>query len=318
MRKTNFLYLFYFISLFNLNCKDEEINPDKIIFEISTTDNPVLKTVVKGILYSNNIYFIFPHGTEFSNFVVSLQHSEEEIYLNGNIVPSKFNLDFNESNIIRINSGVHSGNYQVVPLIAPENLSILVLGNSITKTVPDEEPEWHGDWGMAASKAENDYVHLLIKWTEEFIPYADFQTYSISWFERDYWNTDYTILNRYSDPCYDVIIMRISENIADEQVYERNFKYHYNKFITTISCMHTNIICTNSFWERTNSEQIIFNTAIENGYFYIDIGDIYRKKGNTAIDEFKNRDIGIHPSDAGMKEIAELIFPYLILAASIE
>ena len=42
-----------------------------------------------------------------------------------------------------------------------ETGKILFLGNSITRHGPSQAVGWSGDWGMAASAREKDFVHLV-------------------------------------------------------------------------------------------------------------------------------------------------------------
>ena len=51
------------------------------------------------------------------------------------------------------------------------DIRILFWGASTTKHQPNASLGWYGDWGMAASAEENDYVHKLVSYLEkEFYP----------------------------------------------------------------------------------------------------------------------------------------------------
>ena len=61
--------------------------------------------------------------------------------------------------------------YPPLPLAGPQGIAsktdrIVFLGNSITLHGPAETVQWAGNWGMAASEQDKDYVHIMANsWT---------------------------------------------------------------------------------------------------------------------------------------------------------
>ena len=47
------------------------------------------------------------------------------------------------------------------------DLNVLVWGASLAKHPPAENLYWYGNWGMAASKEENDFIHRLVYYLEQ-------------------------------------------------------------------------------------------------------------------------------------------------------
>ena len=63
---------------------------------------------------------------------------------------------------------------------------VLFFGNSITRHEPNPSLGWYGDWGMAASREENDYVHTLVSMLQAAGDNVDYCIAQLAEWERDY------------------------------------------------------------------------------------------------------------------------------------
>jgi len=110
---------------------------------------------------------------------------------------------------------------------------ILFVGNSITIHDPEESIGWYGQWGMAASKKENDYVHLLMKKILQKHIDSSYCICHVSKWEAQY-KTGHTLFNLYKDARdfdADVIIARFVENCPLDEFNKVQFKKEYSSFI---------------------------------------------------------------------------------------
>jgi len=150
---------------------------------------------------------------------------------------------------------------------------ILIVGNSITAHGPAPEIGWYGDWGMAASKPDSDYVHLLSKDLKSRYDAFQFKILYGVPFEQNYKSYDFSQVSEGVSFKPDLIIMRIGENsnVTDEKV----FKEKYDQLIKTLrGGSHAKVICTTSFWPgREVVVQAIKTVAISNKYDLVDIGE---------------------------------------------
>jgi len=69
--------------------------------------------------------------------------------------------------------------------------NVVILGNSITFTPSNPVGEWKGNWGMAASAADSDFVHRLAVSFRKFVPSCKVTARNIAEFELYYNNYDF-------------------------------------------------------------------------------------------------------------------------------
>lgn len=187
-------------------------------------------------------------------------------------------------------------------------IKILFLGNSITVNRPDPEIGWYGDWGMAASADDKDYVHLLIerlKSDSKLI--INFKIQNIAYWERKFNDTsNFKALKDYNA---DIIIFRLGENVDENYARENNYQLALTSLIDFFETDSTKgIVVTNNFWNNPYKDNVQKVVALTNNYNFVDISSLDREPNNHAYNDFEHGGVAAHPSDFGMENIAKILF----------
>lgn len=192
--------------------------------------------------------------------------------------------------------------------------NVLILGNSITRHGPAPQIGWYGDWGMAASSIDEDFVHILIKKFKAENPDANVDFKNISDFERGYWNYDYSKLDSLKSIKHDLIIFRIGENVQDADLNKYDFKSSY---IFVMEYFKQNnpsvkIIIASSFFNNERVETLINDAGREKNLPVVNLSSLSKDVSNTAAGIFSDPGVASHPSDKGMEAIANKIWDEII------
>ncbi len=187
---------------------------------------------------------------------------------------------------------------------------ILIVGNSITRHSPKADIGWFGDWGMAASSKDKDYVHLLEKLILPKSPDSTFCICQAADWERNYkcGSSQFDLFALASEFGADIIILRIVENCPHTDFDADVFKKEYLKFISYLNTKKdAKIIIASSFWKHP-ADSVLKTLADENGYDFIYLGDLGERSEMRADGLYEHSGVAAHPGDLGMENIAKLIF----------
>lgn len=183
---------------------------------------------------------------------------------------------------------------------------ILIVGNSITRHGPKADIGWDGDWGMAASAPEKDYVHRLYAKLTEDGQDVYMRIRQCAFWERNYRKED--ILSNYADErdfAADIVIFRLGENILEEDL--PYFKEALEKFISYICPLNGKTIFLTSFFKMDKLNEDIRLVAKQRGEVCLE-ACFSTDESNMALGQFWHEGVSIHPSDKGMEAIADVIF----------
>ncbi len=193
-------------------------------------------------------------------------------------------------------------------------MKIIVLGNSITRHGPAPEIGWYGDYGMAASSSENDFVHIL----QNRVAGYEVIGANMATLERHYWEVDAyrddPAVKGATDCNADIIIFRIAENVNPADVSDKPKSLH-DGFCDIIDLFdpagNKKVIMTTPFWNNALFVNTISNTAAERCYLLVILHDLGGEAENCADGLFEHTGVAMHPSDEGMKKNADRIWEVL-------
>lgn len=185
--------------------------------------------------------------------------------------------------------------------------TVLILGNSIVKHGPNPDIGWYGNWGMAASAEDSDFVHLLIRDIHQIDPSVKVDYKGIADFERDFDTYSLTNLSSLRSP--DMLIMKISENVNDEKALTDDFSLYYGRLIDYLDPYKKSVkIIVDGFWGKKYVNKMIEDYALEKKYPFVSIDDLSLDSTNKATGLFEHAGVAAHPSDKGMRMIEQRIW----------
>jgi hypothetical protein len=184
--------------------------------------------------------------------------------------------------------------------------SVLILGNSIVEHGLAPQIGWNGNWGMAATTRDSDFVHLLISEIKAKDSTVTFAFANIGGFEfkPDF---NYSRLDSFTAP--DMLILRFSENVNDSTIAPDELTKNYDKLIHYVDPEDKAVkVIVTGIWHRPKTHAIQREYALKHHYLFVRNDDLLADSSNTAVGLFANKDVAAHPSDKGMRKIKERIW----------
>jgi len=189
------------------------------------------------------------------------------------------------------------------------------LGNSITLHPPAADLDWSGNWGMAASAPDHDYVHLVLQHlTEANGKATQSLVVNIADFERGYTTADPEVrFQAAAEFKPDLLILAIGENVPALNTEEDKVAFQavlLRMFSRLTRDNQPTIVVRSTFWADPVKDGILKAVCHDVGGTFVDISSLAGDSRNFAHSErsFQNAGVGAHPGDTGMAAIAEAIW----------
>lgn len=196
---------------------------------------------------------------------------------------------------------------------------VLFLGNSITLHGPLPSVGWTNDWGMAASSAEKDFVHIVTRGIEDhFGKKTSVMVRNLADFERNYRNWSMTNLAEAVAFDPQVLVIALGENVSDlktdndREDYRQAFRRLCGCFLDGKRTKPITAV-RGVFWPNAAKDAAMASAAGDYALPFVK-ADVFAEPGMSAKDAgWAHAGVAAHPGDKGMAEIArrilETLFP---------
>lgn len=161
---------------------------------------------------------------------------------------------------------------------------------------------------MAATSQDKDFVHLLTARFQLKDPTAQLLFENIAAWENSYWDYDLSQLDFVRAFAPELLILRIGENVAPQQVTARNFATHFSKLLDYLHSPHTRLLVVGSFWDGNPAIAVMQWVSKAHGVDFISLASIGNNMVNRAIGQYENSGVANHPNDKGMLAITDAIW----------
>jgi hypothetical protein len=200
---------------------------------------------------------------------------------------------------------------ETTPIETPKK--VLILGNSITWHPPGPDLNWFGNWGMAATAAEKDFLSLLTKKIKENNEQNEVLGRNVYPFERTYETIKLTEFEDLKAFKADIIIIRFGENITEKERAENpQLQVAVKAFVDYLADGRpVKVILTTPFWTNAGVNQNFLALSVKNKWPLVPLHDLGLANENMALERFENISVGRHPGDLGMERIATRIWTVL-------
>ena len=187
---------------------------------------------------------------------------------------------------------------------------VLFFGNSITRHEPNAGIGWHGDWGMAASCKEKDFVHLIVAELDKKYGKVDYCIAQGAKWEWEYRRSEEVLAEYYSevrDFDANIIIIRIGENVTAAKHLEVSCKPGFATAVDfLVGKSAEKVVITDMFWYSVYND-CLREVCEEKGYTFCHLTDLEEDERTMAKGLFEHPGVAGHPGDYGMQCIADRI-----------